>query len=362
MAVRLPASTILRRADAALGVATDRVRLLGALTPTNAAAERARLQAALEAGSAVLPRWEYAALDHGDLRRALDTLAGELDRCGDPLLAAYAARARELELEARIAELAGASRLGAAARARYPAPDEEDATTAAEWLATIPAATARAHVRSDDEGDPRSLVARLRAEIGLRRLPFTVSVDARISALAVTTASSVLVAARRMVSIEDVERTVTHEIEAHVVPRARARSSAVALLRLGTAGGFDDQEGYAVLLEERHGHLTPARKRELALRSRGAARMCAGADFVELTRALIADGLTFEQALSLAERLFRGSDGRSEGLGRERIYLARHRAVSAHLARHPDDERVLASGIVSLSATATLAAYYDPPG
>lgn len=355
--MRPAAAAIVRRADAALALAVGRVRLLGALTPTNATTERARLRAALESGRASLPRWEYGAVDQGELRRALHRVAGELEASDDPIFLAYAARARELELEASIAELAGAPRLAAAARARYEAPDDDDLALAAEWLSGEAAAPPRDFVRSDDATDSRSLIARLREEIGLRRLPFTVVADARISALAVTTASSVLVCTDRLVSKEDVERTVAHEIEAHVVPRVRARDAALGLLRIGTAGGFDDQEGYAVVLEERHGHLTDARRRELAARSRGASRMCAGADFVEVARSLAADGLTVERALSLAERLFRGSDGRSAGLGRERIYVARYRAVRAHLAETPHHEPVLASGIVSLAATPTLASY-----
>ena len=56
----------------------------------------------------------------------------------------------------------------------------------------------------------------------------------------------------------------------------------------------------------------------------------------------------------MAERAFRGGDGSSPGLGRERVYLESFVRVRAHLAAHPDDEAVLASGQIALEAIETL--------
>src|SRR5262249_38297505 len=106
-------------------------RLLGVATPVNAAEERSRLVAALEAGRAEMPRWEYAPRQSAPaLRRALEDAARALAHVDAPLAGAYAARARELADEAELAESVGTPALAAKARARFAG--AEDARAIAE--------------------------------------------------------------------------------------------------------------------------------------------------------------------------------------------------------------------------------------
>jgi pimeloyl-ACP methyl ester carboxylesterase len=115
-----------------------------------------------------------------------------------------------------------------------------------------------------------------------------------------------------------------HEIEAHAIPRTRAAQARIAIFQIGTARGIDDQEGLALVLEERLGFLTPRRKRELAARHLAVEAMDGGARFTDNVHGLVKEhGLTPREAVLVAERAYRGGDGTSPGLGRERIYLDR---------------------------------------
>ena len=162
----------------------------------------------------------------------------------------------------------------------------------------------------------------MREEVGRLGLPFAVVVQPSLSALAATGERHILVAAGRMTRKEDVERTVMHEIEAHAIPRTRAAQARLAIFQIGTARGIDDQEGLALVLEERGNFLKPRRKRELAARHLAVEAMDGGATFADALSALVKEhGLPAADAVLVAERAFRGGDGTSPGLGRERIYL-----------------------------------------
>jgi hypothetical protein len=190
------------------------------------------------------------------------------------------------------------------------------------------------------------------------RLPFSVVVQPQLAALAATGDRQIYVAAGRMLTREDVERTVLHEIEAHAIPRGRAAHAKLGIFQVGTARGVDDQEGFALLLEERHGFLKALRKRELGTRHVASVAMVNGADFAEVSRLLHDDyGLDWTRAVVTAERAFRGSNGKTGGLGRERVYLEAFGRVRAHLATKPEDEAVLSAGQVSIEAIPALSAY-----
>jgi hypothetical protein len=200
----------------------------------------------------------------------------------------------------------------------------------------------------------------MREALGRARVPFAVEVRRDLASLAATGERMVFVAAGRVVDDEDVHRTVLHEIEAHVLPRTRAARLAPKIFQIGTARGVDEQEGLALVYEERHGFATPRRKRELAARHLAVLMMDGGATFPECAAALVREhGLSARDAVSVAERAYRGGDGVSAGLGRERVYLASYARVREHLVAAPDDERVLASGQVALDAIGPLRAYAD---
>jgi hypothetical protein len=179
-----------------------------------------------------------------------------------------------------------------------------------------------------------------------------------MASLAATGERHILVAAGRNITRDDVERTVMHEIEAHAIPRHRATQAKLAIFQIGTARGIDDQEGFALVLEERHGFLGPRRKRELAARHLCVEAMDGGANFAEAVSALVKEhAVGPRESVIVAERVYRGGDGTSPGLGRERIYLEAFLRVKHHLERSPTDEAVLTSGQISLDAIPTLALY-----
>jgi hypothetical protein len=349
------------RAERLLIEAVRTVRLLGSVVPRNAAPERARLVAAFESSQTAMPRWTYARTDHGALRKALAAAAQRLAAEQHPVAQLYAARARELEIEAALASEAGTAVLGALARARFrsssPQAAGEATILARKWVSEgRDAADPKSGdlLLSDDTG-PGTLLTRMREEVSRLGLPFAVVVQPSLAALAATGESHILVAAGRMLSKDDVERTVLHEIEAHAIPRTRASQARLAIFQIGTARGIDDQEGFALVLEERHNFSTPRRKRELAARHLAVEAMDGGATFADAVNALIkVHGIPARESVLVAERCFRGGDGISPGLGRERIYLEAYHRVKEHLAAKPTDEGILTSGQVSLEAIETL--------
>jgi hypothetical protein len=341
--------------------AAGQVRLLGSVVPKGALAERARLVAEAEAGRDPVPRWTYEKTDLSSLAAELDDLGDVLDagarEDGDGLVLLYAGRARELALEARLASSAGSPGFGARALRRFqiaPADAKQAETLARAW-SVLSSYDDPGPLRTSSGPEPESLLSQMRRAVGEARVPFVVSAREDLLALAATGDRTIFVAEGRTVTEEDVRRTVVHEMIAHVLPRVRAASLEPKIFQLGTARGADDQEGYAILIEERRALLSPRRRRSLALRHLAAVGMDAGASFVEGVRALVKDlGAAPGEAVAIAERVYRGGDGTRAGLGRERVYIASFEAVRDHLAEHPDDEDLLASGQVALEAIPTL--------
>jgi hypothetical protein len=351
------------RAERLLIEAVRSVRLLGSVVPRNAAPERLRLIQAFEAGGEATPRWTYARTDHSALRKALARAAARLGTEPHPIAQLYAARARELEIEAALASEAGTGVLGALARARFrsasPQAAGEATILARKWINEGRDATdENAETIESDLPVPGSLLTRMREEVSRLGLPFAVVAQPSLSALAATGERHILIAAGRKVTREDVERTVMHEIEAHAIPRTRAAQARLGIFQIGTARGIDDQEGFAIVLEERGNYLGPKRKRELAARHLAVEAMDGGARFAENVSALVKEhGLAARDAVLVAERVYRGGDGSTPGLGRERIYLEAFLRVREHLAKKPTDEAILTSGQVSLDAVPILATF-----
>jgi hypothetical protein len=90
--------------------------------------------------------------------------------------------------------------------------------------------------------------------------------------------------------------------------------------------------------------------------------MDGGARFHENVEALVKEhGLTVREAVLVAERAYRGGDGTTPGLGRERIYLEAFIRVGDHLAEHPTHEGILTSGQISLEAISVVAPFVRKP-
>lgn len=349
------------RIDAALERAAAAIRLLAAVTPENVVAERARLVALAESGGTLAPAWKYRRVTTGEARPLLDAVLRALDAvASEPLAAVYRARAEELALEAAIAEAAGTPEAGTLAQRRFAdfAPDTATRARALAEAWKMAAESEPAERIASDASDERSLLSIVRREIGRRALPFRVVVHDALSSVAATGDGVVLVAKGRALSIAAAERTALHEIEGHVLPRVRAQKLAPKIFRMGTARGIDEQEGLALFLEARAGLLDGARRRDLAARAHAVHAMRGGASFHDVVASLVRElGVSPVDAVCVAERVFRGSDGTRPGLGREGVYLESFVRVSETLEKEPDREQVLASGQVSIDAVPLLVAY-----
>ena len=334
--------------DRAVAELAASVRLLHAVTPTNAVAERDRLKAAFTRGGEASPRWTYvpSPAPSDALRKA----AHLAQTAPAPLRSVYLARIEEIALELGIQSAAGTAELAPLALRRYATATRGGTAdaTARRFVANPPEPSTDPK-RATDARHPESLLGLLEAAIRARSLPFGVRVVDGLASLAATGAANVYVARGRLVPDVVARRTAVHEIEGHATPRARARALPLRLFFVGSAGGHDTQEGYALWHEQEAGLLDGARRTELGLRHLACAAMDRGADFVELVRLLVREhGAAIESALAIAERVFRGSDGRHGGLGRERVYLPHFLRVRAHLGAHPEDEAVLGSGQLGL--------------
>lgn len=352
--------TELAMIDGILARLARSVRLLGAVTPVNAVRERARLVAAIEEGKDARPGWTYADPRPMTPRRELETMAGALSHGRSSALdTIYLERVRELALECELMEAVGMRRFARLAARRFAPACREAAAEAGHlaqgWLAAAPAEAGGADetIRSDAI-DPRSLLSRMREEARRQGLRVSVLPSDSLSALAAVGTDTIWIAAGRQVSASDVDRTVLHEIQGHALPRAKAARLEPGIFALGTAGGSDDQEGLALLLEERAGFLLGRRKRELAARHTVALCMSEGQSFAEAARELTRQGFDAPTTVRILERVYRGGDGEAPGLGRERVYLEAFVRVRAHLATRPEDEEVLLAGQIAVSRAGAL--------
>lgn len=348
--------------DALLDRAASSVRLLAAVTPANAADERKRMIRASLAGERLSPKWQYARDDGAAawVPRALEAVSRELpNRLPRALANVYLARIEELDLERRIACAAGRMALPSLARERFGTAGGRALELATRWASEAPSDADHPSVVSDSR-HPSSLLSTMRARVSELGLEFRVVVHPSLASLAATGERTIYVAAGRDVPADVTRRTVMHETLAHALPRQRARSQPLGVFSFGTARGQDDQEGYALWLEETEGHMSATRRRELGARHVATRAMRDGGSFHDVVSRLRALGHDAPSAVTISERVFRGGTGTREGLGREAVYLAAYHRVSSALSRAPHLSAVLSSGQVSVRAAPTLAAFMAP--
>lgn len=336
------------------------VSLLARCRPTNAAAEEARLLQEWRAGRAVAPSLVYPSRpDLDDLCEALDVMATGVSASG-PWGQLYAGRAQELLLEADIVRHIGSEReVRAAAARRYPAGTGGDFQTALDWARKWARPTPPPNTptfASDDDRETSSLLSVMRRAIGALRLPVRVEVSDDLASHAAAGAGVVFVRGRVRHTREDAERIALHELEGHVLPRLRAKSQPSGLFLAGTAGGSDDEEGRALLLEMRSGLVDDRRRAALGRRHLVALSVRQGADFVQAVTIGRDLGAELSEALALALRVTRGG-----GLGRELVYLPALARVEAAYQQHPDVERLMECGRVSVVAALALRDLGPPP-
>ena len=135
-----------------------------------------------------------------------------------------------------------------------------------------------------------------------------------------------------------------------------AASERLGLFALGTAGGSDDQEGRALLLEEQSGTLDARRRAALGRRHAAARALRQGASWVETVELLVELGSALSDAIDLASRVHRGG-----GLGREIIYLPALARVQAAVELEPWLLSWFERGRISVAAARELARLGDPP-
>jgi hypothetical protein len=331
------------------------VRLISAVTPSNAEAEMEQLLLAFERGVPRLPSWTYTKRDTTGLVENLRELSGAAEYFAEPLRSLYRERIDELRLESALVSEVGDPAFGRHATERHRQTSRAADKLASAWVHEKPADDGPSV--ASDAPDPRSLLSQVRAAIGAHRVPFTVRPVSGLMALAATGERTVYVARARSLSERRARRVALHEVLGHVLPRVRA-ARAHPIFALGTAGGTDDQEGLALLYEQRHGLLDGPRRVELARRHLATSAMRGGADFVDVVRHLrgLDPYLSLSEALHIATRTFRGSTGSFQGLGREGVYLPALLRVRACLRKSPRAERILESGQVAVNALRQLSA------
>ena len=280
-----------------------RIPLLAAATPVNAREERARLLAAARGRRRVAPSWTYAPLDTGLVRAELERLADRLDHGRTEELARCTPRGRGLALGRSSARRRGVPFALARQRfASFGAAWVRRPTASPPWCRARRSATSDGAAMATDSPHPAS-PSRMRDAVRDAGVPFAVEIEPRLFALAATGRRVVLIAPGRTISDEAARRTVLHELHGHVMPRVRAERAHDALFDVGTARGVDEQEGYALVLEDRHGFLSAARRREIGARYAAVRAMRDGACFEEVYTSLRRDHGLALSALQLAERL-----------------------------------------------------------
>jgi hypothetical protein len=350
---------LLEEAGRALVLAEDSVRLLARAAPRDAARETARCERAFSLGQKlVLERGDAAPADLSRTRQALARvreLTLELGAFGR----LHAERAEELELEARLVESFGTRALPALAAERFPNPTPAAARECDEFAndaLALPPEPATALHASDDETDSASLVVRLRVRARELGLPLSVRLSRDQLATAATGVGVVSVRPRVMLSARAAERIAVHELLGHALPRARAAYADWALFRAGTRRSQDDEEGRALLCEERGGWLDTERRRELAFRHLAALGVRGGAEPRDSVRRLVEVGAPLSRAVEIAVRVHRGG-----GLAREIVYLPSYFAVRRAFATEPGLERWFERGRLGLEAARAFTRAPPPP-
>jgi uncharacterized protein (TIGR02421 family) len=344
-----------------LALVARAARLLPAITARNAAGERLRLQAELEAGALPVPRFEYASPKpcRASLRW-LDQLRGEAKAL--PASALYLEKLDELELDVALLGSLGDARLvrPLAAR-RFGTGDErvllEDGpTTLLEYsrkllLGRVVRRCQLPSLPADAPEGTACLRAIVESVARAAGLAVQVRVEPNLTAGAATGDRTVYVADRRF-SPREAWRLALHEVLGHLTSAANGRSQPLRLLEWGTAFSFADQEGVALCMEAEFGLLDRGRLRSLAGRVLATRAMHAGASFGETARTLFREhAFIASEAIAITERAYRGG-----GVARDAGYLLGLVRVRAAIRAGLTSLDELRMGRVSLSALPELRA------
>jgi hypothetical protein len=308
------------RAIQLLWRAESEIALIDRTRPLALANELSRLIAAWLSGSGASPTLQYAPAPRLlPLQRALGAIIENAPHLGDEGTW-LGGRAAELLLESQIVQAVGEKAFCSLASTRFPPPRGAAAQNlevlARSWIAQGAASSANeARFISDDRREPRSLVSVISRRLGALNLPASVRVDSCLMSVAACTGRSIVVRSGARLTERDGLRIAEHEIVGHLLPRLSARTRRDVLC-CGCAGATDDEEGRALLIEQRLVLMEPSRRAELGARHLACTFLRRGATFVDSVRGLIELGSPVDIAVRVTLRAARGG-----GLGREIIYL-----------------------------------------
>lgn len=275
----------------------------------------------------------------------------------------YGERAAELALDAELAGLVGTPSFAPVARRRHSLKSGREWQGAAELAreyAALPEdptycrqpsdrGSSELWARSDDASCPHSLLRLMQQEVGQLRLAVRIISVPVLGSRAACGDGVIYIRSGEILARSTALRIVKHEVHGHAWPRLCARQQRLALFRAGSAGATEDEEGRALLIEERCELLDAARRRELGRRHLAAAAVARGAGAHECVRLLGDLGCAPREALAIYIRVARGG-----GLCRELEYLPALSRVGSALARDATLEAWLARGRLSLEAAKTL--------
>ncbi len=304
--------------------------------------------------------FHYApAPDFSALRSELDVAARELSG-GDELCVLYAERAVELEGLAALVEALGTPSFARLAARHFTAGTAGEAecarTRADEWSRAGHGPALEAAVRSDDRAHPDSLVNQLSRHIGRLRLPVGIRVVDELASKAAIGDGVILVRAGVALGAGEAQRIALHELHGHMLPRLAARAQPLGLYRVGSAGSGADEEGRALLIEERAGLMQQSRRFELGLRHLAALAVRSGVEAFDVVRELHSFGCPLPEAVAIYTRVARGG-----GLCRELTYVPGWQRARDAFAEEPELERWLEHGRISIAAARRLRALGDAP-
>lgn len=331
------AGAFLRSIESSL-LALERERpLLALFQPLGGLGHQKAVVRALEADREPEPGVFPAVGSDRTLRRTLEAARLALGPLGSaPVPRLLLARIDELDLEFELVAGRGSRGVAELSRRRFHVAEEEladAARSATEWLERTEAALLDEDVL---------LVEEFRRVARERGLDLRVR-EGDLFARAAVTPDEVLVRRGERLGRRAALRVVLHEIDGHFLPR-RAALSAPVPLRIGMPGGDADEEGRAILLEERADLLDGSRRRELALRFRCAVLCRGGASALESYRTLRAEGVDGDELGGIVARVYRGG-----GLAREVVYLPAFLRVRRALAACPEWERAFQAGRASVA-------------
>jgi hypothetical protein len=348
----VPQSILFSRIDRLFACAERQIALLDRCRPVNAERETERVIEAWENGRDSVPEYRYAPPpDFSELLAPLEMVALRAP-CAGLLGELYGARASELVAEARVVEALGTPAFRDRARERFPADSSAQGlrAAAASWV-ELSSPPGDHYVVSDDDRDPASLLSALRALVGSMRLPIRVSTTSDLACSAAAGDGFILVQRGLRLRPEAARRIALHEVLGHAAPRLRAKTEREGIFAVGTARGSEDEEGRALLIEDRHGLLDDERRRELGVRHLAALAVRDGADWVETVRQSVRFGFSPRESVRVTARVLRGG-----GLARELIYLPARERVANAFEAEPRIERWLERGRLGVEAARLLLA------